>query len=171
MIPSGQIFQSAYVVDDLDASIERWRKIGNIGPFFVMRDCSPESLVYRGHKGELIADIAFCQSGAMMIELIQPKSSGPNLYRDTVPPGRDGFHHQGYFSDELEAELARFDAMGVEVATKANFGTLRYAYFDTSHLIGCMTEVLQRDPAIESIFQMIADAAVDWDGSDPVRLI
>jgi hypothetical protein len=173
MIPANSIIQAAYVVDDLEEAMARWRRlIPDLGPFFVMRDNKLEGLIYRGQPSEPFrADCSFAQAGSMQIELIQVNSSGPNLYRDTVPAGTDGYHHHAYFTDDIDAEFERFAAMGIEVATQGSYGNLRYAYFDTHDLIGGMTEVLQRDPMIEGMFQMIADAAIDWDGSDPVRLI
>lgn len=34
-----------------------------------------------------------------------------------------------------------------------------------------MTEVMEHDEATEGMFAMIAEAAIDWDGSDPIRLV
>ncbi len=170
MFESNQIFQAAYVVEDLDAAMDNWMRVAQIGPFFVLPDCAPD-VIYRGQPGELLADVAFCQAGSTMIELIKVKSDGPNHYRDTVPKGTDAYHHQGYFTDDFDAEVARFAAMGVEAACLGQFETTRYAYFDTTHLVGCMTEVLERDPLILDMFKKVADAAENWDGSDPVRMI
>jgi hypothetical protein len=45
-----------------------------------------------------------------------------------------------------------FAAIGIEVATQASYGNMRYAYFDThGDLIGGLAEVLQRDPMTESM--------------------
>jgi len=129
-------------------------------------------MIYRGQPTEgFLADMALCQAGPVQIELIQPRSSGPNVYRDSVPVGSDGYHHFAYFTDDLDAEFARFSTMGVEVAAQATFAALRFAYFDTRDLVGCMTEVLEHDAELEGIFKMVADAAVGWDGSDPVRIV
>lgn len=170
-----QIFQAAYVVDNLEEAMDKWRRVANgcLGPFFVMRECRPDTFTYHGKvkESELLADIAFAQAGKVNIELIQPRSSGPDFYRETAPLGGTGYHHQAYFSDDLDAEKARFAAMGVEIGAEGQFGTLRYIYFDTRPLIGCVTEVFARDAAMEGLFKTIADAAIDWDGTDPVRLV
>lgn len=171
MYKTNKVTQAGYVVDDIDAAIERWMKVTGIGPFYIMRDCAPENVIHRGRPGELLMDIAFCQAGPVQVELIQPRSAGPNVYRDSVPAGTDAYHHQAYFTDDMDAEFARFAAMGVEVGYQATFGPMRYAYFDTRQFIGCMTEVMEHDANVEGMFQMIADAAVDWRGSDPVRLL
>lgn len=171
MKPTYKITQAAFVVNDLRAAIDRWMTSSNIGPFYIMENCQPENVLYRGQPGELVMDLAFCQAGPVQIELIQPKSAGPNMYRDSFPDGGEGFHHICYFTEDLDVDLAHYAAQGVEVAVQATFGSLRFAYFDTRHLIGCMTEVMQHDEAVEGMFAMIAAAAVDWDGSDPVRMV
>jgi methylmalonyl-CoA/ethylmalonyl-CoA epimerase len=169
--PTNQITQAAYVVNDLRAAIDRWMTTSNIGPFYIMENCEPENVIYRGAPGQLKMDLAFCQAGPVQIELIQPTSTGPNMYRDSYPEGTEGYHHQCYFTDDLDRDFAHYAALGVEVAVQATFGSLRFAYFDTRHLIGCMTEVMQHDEAVEGMFKMIADAAIDWDGTDPVRMV
>lgn len=170
MVESREIFQAGYVVADIDAAMHNWMRVAQIGPFFISRDVRA-NLVYRGQPGEILADVAYCQAGPIMIELVQPKSAGPNHYRDTVPEGTDAYHHQAYWTDDFDGELERFKAMGVEVAVQGQSGSVRFAYFDTSHLVGCMTEILERDPEFVAFFEKIAAAAQDWDGSDPVRPI
>lgn len=168
---TNEVMQAAYVVDDLDAAIEGWRKTTPIGPFFVIRNASPENFQYRGKPARLVMDLAFAQAGPIQVELIQPKSAGPDVYSDTAPNKGQVYHHQCYITDDLDAEFARFAAMGIEVAQQADTGGIQFAYFDTRHLIGCMTEVGQRSAAYEDMCIMIADGAVDWDGSTPVRVI
>lgn len=161
--------QAAYVVDDLDSAIERWRSVIDAGPFFVFRNASPDNFRYRGQSSEALLDVAIGQAGPIQVELIQPKIQGPNIWRDGVPAGTQAYHHQCYVSDDLEAEIARYAAKGVDVGIQANSGEIHFVYFDTRHLIGSMTEVVQRSDAFDGMCKMIADAAVDWDGSDPVR--
>ena len=109
--------------------------------------------------------------GPVQLELIQVKSPGPNVYRDSIPAGMDGYHHYAYFTDDLGDEFARFETLGVEVASEGTFGPLRFAYFDTRDAVGCMTEALEHDAYLKGVFKIVSDASVDWDGSDPVRLI
>ena len=172
MAKTNNVHQVAYVVNDLNAAIEQWMRVANIGPFFVQRDCEPQNLIYRGQPTEgFLADIAYCQMGPVQLELIQVRSSGPNVYHDSVPKGTDGFHHYAYFTEDMDAEFARFAAMGVEVGAQATFGDVRFAYFDTRDEVGCMTETITHAADLDAIFKMVADAAVDWDGSNPVRYI
>lgn len=171
MAQTNRIIQSAFVVHDLRTAIDRWMKTANIGPFYIMENISPENVRYRGRPAPLTMDLAFCQAGGVQVELIQVKSDGPNVYRDSVPAGTDAYHHICYFTHDLAADYAHYKALGADVAVEATFGPMRYAYFDTRHLIGCMTEVMEHDENVEGVFAMIADAAKDWDGSDPVRMV
>lgn len=171
MFRTNEIIQAAYVVEDLDAAIEAWRKTTPTGPFFVIRNATPENFSYRGKPARLVIDIALCQAGPIQIELIQPKSTGPNVYSDMAPIKGQFYHHQCYVTDDLDAEVARYAAMGIEVAQQADTGGIQFAYFDTRHLIGCMTEVVQSSEAYDGMCRMIADAAIGWDGSDPIRVI
>ena len=142
----------------------------DIGPFFIMRGVRPENGLYRGQPAELEMHLAFAQAGPMQIELIQPVSPGPSVYRDTYPVGHAGGpHHLCAFVDDLAAEEAHFRAQGVAVGYTAGYGDLRFGYYDTRAQLGCFTELMTPDPAIVGLFQSFADAAVDWDGSDPVR--
>lgn len=169
MYRTNEVMQAAFVVDDLDAAIERWMTTIQTGPFFVLRDASPENFIYRGKPAKIVMDIAICQAGPIQVELIKPKSAGPNIYTDMVPAGAQVYHHQCYVTDDLEAERARFAAMDVELAQEADTGGIRFAYFDTRKRIGCMSEVVQRSEGFDDLSKMIADAAVDWDGANPVR--
>lgn len=167
----GRLIQAGFVVDDLNSAIGRWLKTANIGPFYIMRNVRPENGIYRGKPAPLEMDIAFAQAGPMQIELIQPLSPGPSMYRDSVPKGQDGFHHVCYFTDDIDGEFERFRVQDVPVAYQATFGQMRFAYFDTRAKIGCMTEVMEHDPIVEGMFEMIAQASIGWDGRNPIRSV
>ncbi|WP_340318312.1 VOC family protein [Rhizorhabdus argentea] len=169
MYKTKAVMQAGYVVDDLDAAMKNWLKLEQTGPFFVMRDASPEHLLYRGKPADLLMDIAICQAGPIQVELIQPRISTPNVYRDEAPAAAQFFHHQCYVTDDLDAVHAKFIAMGIDIAQEADTGGIRFTYFDTRKLIGCYTEVVQRGQVFGGMCKMIADAAVDWDGSNPIR--
>jgi hypothetical protein len=34
-----------------------------------------------------------------------------------------------------------------------------------------MTELVSRHPDVEALFAMVAKAAIDWDGSEPIRAL
>ena len=107
------------------------------------------------------------------IELIEQHDDGPSVYRDTWPKGSaGGYHHLCYWAEgSLEAEVEHFARHGIEAGYLASFGPLNFGYFDARAQLGCFIEVLEREPGTVALFQSIADAAVDWDGSDPLRVV
>lgn len=166
-----QFIQTCYVVPDLEAGMKRWLDTTGIGPFIVMSHVQPTGGLYRGKPVPLEMSCAFAQAGPMQIELIEVHSSEPSIYRDMYAPGEGGYHHLCYFVDDLAAEIDYYRAMDVEAAYLANFGDLKFGYFDTRAQLGGFTEVLEREPGVLALFQSIEDAAKDWDGRDPVRYL
>ena len=169
---SGHAMQSAWVVDDIDAAVQAWLTVG-IGPFFMV-EYTPdlfENSTYRGSPSPISMKIALAQAGDIQIELIQPTGEQKNIYRDTVPAGTTAFHHLCYWTQDLQAEVASLVAQGYEVAASGQVagGGATFAYVDTSPVLGHMTELLTYSDDIKGLFDMVAAASVDWDGSDPIR--
>lgn len=166
-----KLFQICWVVRDLHAAMPRFQAAFDTGPFFTMEDIELDEVIYRGSPGEQRMHAAFAQSGETQVELIQPLSTSPNAYDDVWPNGTEGFHHVCYWAPDLDVEKARFAAQGAVAACEARTGTLRLGYFDTRHLTGCMTEVLQDHAPTQELFAAIRDAARNWDGRDPIRAV
>jgi hypothetical protein len=105
----------------------------------------------------------------MQIELIEPRE-GPSAYRDMVPAGSPPtFHHFCAWTEDFDADQRLLEAEGFEAVNVGFSGPVTFGYFDTRASLGCMLELVTRLPAVEGRFQMMADAAATWDGSDPIR--
>lgn len=165
-------FQSAWVVDDIEAAALNWVKTTGIGPFFIA-DYQQGFLVdtyYRGTATAITMKTALAQAGDMQIELIEPTGSQPNIYRDTVPAGSTAFHHMCLWSQDIDADIAGYNRQGFETAAQGRVESgASFAYIDTSATLGHMIELLDYSDEVKAVFDMIAAAAIDWDGSDPVR--
>lgn len=163
------VFQNAWVVDDVEAACHKWVKEMGVGPFFLTEYRNMfESVSYRGEAASLDMIVALAQAGPVQIELIQPLVERC-AYRDSVPPGRVGFHHMCVWTHDIDADTEYFEQLGYPVANSGKVGDIAFAYYDTRPLMGCMLEVVTRSAAIEERFAAIADAAVGWDGSQPIR--
>ncbi|MFK8049589.1 MAG: VOC family protein [Halioglobus sp.] len=168
------VFQSAWVVDDIDVAILHWANDVGVGPFFVTEyfEGDLEQTLYRGASSPITMKTALAQAGDTQIELIQPTGSARSAYRDTVPEGKTAFHHIGVWSNDLAADIARYQAKGFEVAASGKAGeAVGFAYIDTSDALGHMIELVEDTPEIRSAFKLIADASKNWDGLDPVRTL
>ena len=120
---SGHAMQSAWVVDDLDAAVDAWLKVG-IGPFFFV-EYTPdlfEDSTYRGSPSPISMKIALALAGDMQIELIEPTGEQANIYRDTVPEGKTAFHHLCYWTDDIDGEISSLVEQGYEVAATGGGG-------------------------------------------------
>ena len=165
------IFQSCWVVDDVESAARDWATGFGVGPFFVSEHVdSITDVEYRGGPGRIQMIVALAQAGPMQIELIQPTSE-PNAYRDSVPAGSGpGFHHVGVWSHDFEADVEHFVSSGYPVVNRGKaHGRTRFAYLDTRPLLGAMYELVDHHPAIQERFEAIAEVCATWDGTDPVR--
>ncbi len=168
---NGDIVQNAYVVNDLEVTIDDWVSRLGVGPFFVQRNL--ELMVnYRGATTPLDIDIALGQAGAVQVELIKVNRRGDNVYCDTYPHGvRCGFHHVATFPRDVDAAVATYRDQGYELAMELMFGATRVVYMDTREPMGCMIEFYADTPEIRGLYKTVADAALNWDGRDPVRAL
>lgn len=164
-----KFFQAAWVVNDLEQAMQRWIKTAAVGPFYVSRHVELEDYRYRGEPTKLDVSTALAQAGAMQIELIEQHSEGPSAYRDTYPEGCEGFHHICAFVDDFGKEVERHGPQSLPFAAEGVFGDMRFGYIDTRQAIGCMTEIIEDRKSIREVFKLVADAAVNWDGRDPIR--
>ncbi|RMF11193.1 MAG: hypothetical protein D6763_03870 [Alphaproteobacteria bacterium] len=167
------VFQNAWVVPDLEVAMRRWIDVCNIGPFFVLdHQDDIVDVTYRGQPSSLTMRLAIAQAGPVQIELVEPAGDGPNCYRDLVKPGQSGFHHVCMWTHDIDADAAHYESMGFPAANMGRVkDSIRFAYFDTSPALNCMVEVMEYSPEVEAIFKVIADAARDWDGDDPIRYV
>lgn len=164
------IFQNAWVVDDIEAACMRWVNEMGIGPFF-LSDYQPgtfDSVTYRGQAADLSMKVALAQAGPVQIELIEPHTE-QCAYRDSVKPGQMGFHHMCVWTHDFEADRQYMEDLGYATANAGKIGPVDFAYFDTRPLMGCMLEVVSKNDGTVARFAEIAEAAIDWDGSNPIR--
>lgn len=165
----GVIVQNAFVVTDLDRSIDNWISNVGVGPFFVMRNLAL-TVTYRGRSMPLDIDIALGQAGPMQIELMKVNCSTDNVYTDSYPSGSaGGFHHVAMFTPDLDAAVSNYEEKGYPLAMDLMFGQTRVVYMDTRHDLGCMVEFYQDTTELRAMYARVAEAAVNWDGSEPKR--
>jgi hypothetical protein len=159
------LFQQAWVVPDAEAAARRWSALFGIGPFF-FADYTPDrfrDVLYRGQPGELQMRTAIAYAGDVQVEFIEPRMTGPNCYRDSVPAGSEGFHHICFWTHDLEADIRHYEAAGCTVATRARVAKgPSFAYIDARAQCGFMVELLEYMAPIEAVFHSWRDAARTW---------
>jgi hypothetical protein len=168
--PTNGVMQMAYVVEDIRRAMQEWVDRLRVGPWFLLEHFTGERPVYRGRQSQADVAIAMSFAGHMNIELIQPNDTHPSVYREFIETRGYGFHHWGVASADIDADIGRYEAMGMEVAFRAGVPTGGdVAYMDTHGVMPGFVELISTNPLMERTFSRFFGAALSWDGTDPVR--
>jgi hypothetical protein len=141
--PTKGIFQTAFVVEDLDVAIEQFSTRFNVGPWTVLRDVGPEGAMYRGAPLQATVHVAFGFADPMTYELVQLADDAPSVYRDVVDDRGYGFHHFGYGTPDFDKAVAAMHAEGYQTVSSLETPEIRLAIFDTRDVLPGMTELIE----------------------------
>ncbi len=168
------IRQLAYFVPDARAAALRHFELHGSGPYFVAEHIPLRRAAHRGVERTLDHTSAYGQWGSIMLEFVQQNNSGPSAFHDLYPEGsgRSGMHHVALFVEDLQMEIANFNAAGCETALYAEMNDgFAFAMIDTVTERGHMIELYEPRRQLTRFYDYVADAARDFDGTDPVRTI
>jgi catechol 2,3-dioxygenase-like lactoylglutathione lyase family enzyme len=147
-----QWFQVAYLVNDIDAAIDRWTSLFGAGPFSVTEHHQTERFMYRDTDQEADVSYAFGYLGDTMIQFIVQHDETPSIYRDMYATGQEGYHHVAYLVHDFEDEYEKLTAMGFAPACRLYADGVDAAYFDTREVTGGFTEIHGDPPHILGTF-------------------
>jgi hypothetical protein len=168
--PLTGIIQTAYVVKDIQASMSQWVELSKVGPWFFLERWSGDEATYRGKPSEASIAAAMAFSGKMLLELIQPLDDKPSVYKETIDRVGYGFHHVALGSNDYRADVRRYQSRGYPLAFQARVPTGGWVgYVDMKGELPGFIEVIENGPAMERIFTRFYQAALGWNGADPVR--
>ncbi len=142
-----RISQLGIVVKDLDQSIQEYKAIFNIHPWYRANSASHEARLAQ-RPIEINTEMAFAYSGRLQLELIQVKGGDRNIYSEHFRQRGEGLHHLGFIVGDMDAKIKTMDRLGIKVAQsgqiKSTGGAItRYAYLDTRELCGYYIELLE----------------------------
>ncbi|MAG33956.1 MAG: hypothetical protein CL908_24005 [Deltaproteobacteria bacterium] len=167
----GKVVQVAYLVEDIDAAMAHWLRHAGLGPWTCFRNIELET-DFDGRDFTLRIHEALAYMGDLQIQLVQSLNDpGENTpYQPYVKEGRFGVHHMAFFSEDVEADIARAQEQGFErTCSMRDKGGYRYFYCQSNALPDVWIELLESYSGLHEIFREgIADAA-SWDGRDPIR--
>lgn len=85
---------------------------------------------------------------------------------------RDRLHHVCVFVDDIEVARKACAEASAEVIVEGKVGSDgEVIYVDSGQGPGFVIEYLQPMAGSEGLFQMIKDAARNWDGTEPIRVL
>ena len=169
----GKVCQNGYVVRDIEAALKHWTEVMGVGPFFYIDRVKCDWFTYRGEPSPVEMSIALGNTGDLQIELIQQRNDAPSMYLDFLNAGHEGMQHMSYWTTDYQADYDRVRAAGYKVGHEGQIGGPqgRFVYFDTETHPGTVIEMSDISGSKGKFFEHIRNAAIDWDGSDPVRTV
>ena len=165
----GSIRQMGYVVRDVEQAIKHWIEVCGIGPWYYVDKLPVKDFHYRGQPGSPHLSIALANSGDVQIELIQQRDTSATMYQDFLNAGNEGLQHWSSWPENYDELYQRALDSGYEVGQEADSVRGRFVYFFNEGHPGTVIEMAHFTPERRRIFDAVREAAVDWDGSDPIR--
>lgn len=159
--------QMAYAVDDVREAAVGWAPIG-AGPFFVMDHIELGATRINGVEATFDHSSAYGWWGDVMFELIcQHDTPGSDRI-----VGSGGLHHVAHFVDDLDAVSSALIRDGhAEVLRAETSGGMGFAFHDGGVSRGHLIEVYEGVPRLRAFYDMVREASIGWDGTDPVRTL
>ncbi|MGC6331536.1 VOC family protein [Rhizorhabdus sp. FW153] len=165
----GDVVQMAYLPEDFDAALKYWTETVGVGPFFLMENVRLGEMKYRGQPTDSVFSIAIGYWGDIQIELIRPENDAPSIYNGDYAV-TDRMHHICIFVKSIEEARAACAEVGAEILVEGKVGEDgEVIYVDAGGGPGTVIELLQPMGGSEGLFDMMRDAARNWDGSEPLR--
>jgi len=164
------IRQVAYYTDDLVAAARRHSATFGSGPFFTGE--APCRGLYRGEPVEFTGRMCLGQWGEVMVEFIGDTGVPTVLNELPLEGRRERPHHVALIVDDLDAEIARLEAVGYPAAMIASINAnpdFRYAFMDSVKELGYFIEVYPGMPSLLQTYEKVRQASIGWDGRDPLR--
>jgi hypothetical protein len=166
----GSLRQMGYVVRDIQGAMKHWVEVCGVGPWFYADRLPLTGFRYRGRSYDGIhVSVALANSGDVQLELIQQRDDSPSLYRDFLAAGHEGLQHWSSWPEDFQARRDRAVADGWTIGQEGESARGPFVYFLDEGHPGTVIEMAEMTPTRRRIFDAIRAAAVDWDGSDPIR--
>ncbi len=167
----GPLRQIGYVVPDIQMAMRHWIEVCGIGPWFYVDRMPVTKFIYAGQRyDDIQVSLALANSGDMQVELIQQRSDHPSTYRDFLaanPSG--GLQHWSSWPENYDELYRQAVAKGYTIGHEGDGPRGRFVYFREEGHPGTVIEMSEATPDRRRIFDAVREAAVGWQGEDPVR--
>lgn len=167
----GEPHHVAYVVEDIEATVDRLVGQLGAGPFFLVERVPMENVLSRGEPAQFVHNSAFGYCGGAPIELIETFSLAPERVEKGFSAARPGVHHVAYVVPGSEVADLRgaLEERGLPQYLSAQLGEIDVTFHDASATLGHDLEIHADNPGLRDSFEMVRAGADGWDGSDPLR--
>jgi methylmalonyl-CoA/ethylmalonyl-CoA epimerase len=169
--PLGQAHHYGYVVESIEATVERLAQQLGAGPFFLVENVPLENITSRGEPAEFVHHSAFGCCGSDPIELMEMVRLAPERVEACFSGARPRVHHVAWVVPEVAVDDLRreLEDRGLPEYLSARLGELDITFHDASASLGHDIEIHVDSQALHDFFRMVREGADGWDGSDPLR--
>lgn len=164
----GPIIQHGYVVDNLEHVAHQWVEAVGAGPFYV-NEVTLEGYLYRGRPASCPLRIAVGYWGDIQVELIEPASDDDNLYNRALPEENGRLNHCATHVPDLATVLDGCNLHDRVLQSGHVASGAKFVYLDNYLPGGLHLELIQFPQGGDALFPLMAEAARQWDGSNPIR--
>jgi hypothetical protein len=169
----GPMRQIGFVVRDIEKAMRHWIDVNRVGPWFYAERFAFNEFSYQGRRNDGVnLSVALANCGDMQLELIQPRDDTPSMWRDFLQAGHEGMQHFAVWPEDYDALYRRALEAGFRAGQEGDtIGRGRFVYFENEAHPGTVVEILHFTPMRQQSAAAIREAALRWDGSEPVRRI
>src|SRR5208282_4620495 len=152
----GPLRQMGFVVRDIEKAMHHWVEVCGIGPWYLAEKLPLDGFWYKEQRyDDIHLTIALANSGDVQLELIQQRDATPSIYREFLAAGHE----------RLDWAVKN----GWRIGQRGETPRGPFVYFLNEGHPGTVIEMAELTPTRRRIFDAVREAAVDWNGSDPIR--
>jgi hypothetical protein len=166
----GPLRQMGFVVRDIDKAMRHWVEVCGIGPWYLAEKLPLNGFWYKEKRyDDIHLTIALANSGDVQLELIQQRDDTPTMYQDFLAAGHEGLQHWSSWPENYRELLDRAVTNGWTIGQRGESPRGPFVYFLNEDHPGTVIEMAELTPTRRRIFDAVCEAAIDWDGRDPIR--
>ena len=166
----GPMRQVGIVVRDIEKAMRHWVEVCGVGPWFYAEQLPLDEFRYKGRPYDIKVSIALANSGDVQLELIQQRNDVPSLYRDFLAAGYEGMQHWSSWPVNYHEIRERALRSGWQIGQEGDTPRGPFIYFLNEGHPGTVIEMAEATPVRMRIFDQVRNAALNWDGRDPIRI-
>lgn len=165
----GPVMQLAFLPEDFDAALAYWTETMGVGPFFLAENIQLKEMKYLGQPTNAVFSVAIAYWGETQIELVRPENDAPAHYTGPYKV-HDRMHHTCQFVTDIGAARKIVEDAGATIVVEGKVADGGYVFYaDPGFGPGGLVEYVQLGEGGPETFEMMKAAAINWDGSEPLR--
>ncbi len=138
----GEIRQIGLVYKDISEPVENFKKVFGLEKVDILDAKIKKNMFKEKLENPIKLRFALAMIGNTQVEFIQPLE-GKTVYDSFLEKGGRGIHHLGVYTDKFEEAIKEWESKGIKQIWNGIVVGLRFAYFDTTDLLGYILELIE----------------------------